>query len=374
MREVRFRLYFDNEPATKDQLDQVEDISVEQQMDATWQARVTVPSYTDEKGRWTGADPRFAAPFGRIRVELNPGDGKFVPLIDGPVVGDNQDMSSQPGVSRRIVSVQDDSVYLNRADSVLRFENMLDHEIAAQVFRGVKQIATQEISAESAPATDSLPPVVMQRGTEMQLLRRLAARNGMVACVLPSDEPGGSIGVFKPLPTAPDGLPPLVLLGADRNLASFNARNDAQAPAEATVYSLSLTDKKITPVTVSFADVDLLGQEPAAASPALAAKRMLPPGGDAIDARARARAVASRLSFSYDVTGSVLGESYPAVLSPYRVVNVQGVEEKLTGNYLIKRVSHQLTRSVYTQTFGLIRNAQTAPAGGGLGGLLGAIL
>jgi phage protein D len=372
MREVRFRLYFDNEPATKDQLDQVEDVTVDQEMDATWQARLTLPSYTDEKGRWTGADPRFAAPFGRIRVEINPGNGKFVPLIDGPVVGDNPDLSSQPGVSRRIVSVQDDSVYLSREESVLRLEKMADHEVAAQLLGSVRQIASKDIAAESARPTDSVAPVVVQRGTPMQLLRRLAARNGMAAYVLPGAQPGASIGVFKPLPTQLDGLPPLVLLGEDRNLTSFNARNDAQAPAEVTVFSLSLTDKKITSAKVSFAEVDLLGQQPVA-SPSLAAKRMLSPGGDAIDARARARAAASRLSFAFDVTGSVLGETYPAVLSPYRVVSVQAVEEKLTGNYLIKRVSHQLTRSAYTQSFGLIRNAQTASQAGGLGGLLGGI-
>ena len=58
-----------------------------------------IPICTDDQGNWGGADASFVGAFGRIRIEVDPGDGNFVPLIDGPVVGSDQSMSSEPGQS-----------------------------------------------------------------------------------------------------------------------------------------------------------------------------------------------------------------------------------------------------------------------------------
>src|SRR6266581_3026626 len=94
-----FRVYFDGTAATKAQLDQIDTISVEQQLDMAWEARLEIPIRTTDDGRWTGADQSFASAFARIRVAIRIGDGSFVPLIDGPVVGTDLRMSSQPGQS-----------------------------------------------------------------------------------------------------------------------------------------------------------------------------------------------------------------------------------------------------------------------------------
>lgn len=364
MGEVRYRLYLDNKPASREQLDQIEEITVQQVVDRVWEARLLIPICTDDRGVWSGADAAFAATFGRVRVEIDPGGGAFVPLIDGPIVGSDQSMSSEPGQSTQTAVVQDDSVFLNRTERVFRFENKLDHEIAAQIYDDAEQIAESDVDTSTTPPADALPPTEVQRGTEMQLLRRLATRQGMHAYVLPGAEPGASVGVFKPFPTEPDGLPPLVLLGPDRNVQGFTAREDAQGPASVSAQSLSVTDKTVTRATASVRDIDLLGEEAAAAAIKVEAKRILPPGSDGtVDANAAVRAAAQKLSFAFEATGSVLGDCYQAVLTPYRVVTVKGVNEKLSGNYVIKSVSHRLTRSIYGQSFSLLRNA-TSEGGG----------
>ncbi|HEX9898503.1 MAG TPA: hypothetical protein VGC81_04725, partial [Candidatus Methylomirabilis sp.] len=86
------------------------------------------------------------------------------------------------------------------------------------------------------------------------------------------------------------------------------------------------------------------------------------------------RAVAAEMeqaAYSFEASGSVQGDCYTGVLAPYRVVTVKGVNERLSGNYVLKQVTHTLTRSRYSQAFSLLRNARSA--GGGLEDLAGTI-
>ena len=360
MGDISYRLYLDDEPASKDQLDQVEEITVQQMVDAVWEGRLIIPICTDDQGNWGGADASFVGAFGRIRIEVDPGDGNFVPLIDGPVVGSDQNMSSEPGQSTITAVVNDDSVYLNRQDKVLKFEKKLDHEIASQIYGDAEKIADTDIDSSTKPPNDGLPPSEVQRGTEMQILRRIASRQGMHAYVLPGGEPGQSVGVFKPLPSKLDGLPPLILLGPDRNVGFFTSREDSQNPASVSSQSLSVTDKTVTKAEASFRDVNILGQEAVGAELRDQAKRILPPGQDgSADAGSAVKAAADKLSYAFEAQGTVLSDCYTAALSPYRVVAVQAVGPQLSGDYVIKSVTHHLTRSAYTQSFALIRNARS---------------
>jgi hypothetical protein len=364
-------MYLDNQPATREQLDQVEDITVEQEIDMAWEARLQLPICTDENGKWEGLDTPFAATFSRLRLEIQVGDGAFVPLIDGPIVGSDSQMSSEPGQSMITVIVQDDSVYLNRHEQVNPYENQLDHEIAAALFSAVEQIAVQDIET-TQPPTDAFPPFAMQRGTQMDLLRHLAQRQGMHAYVLPGAEPGQSIGAFKTLPTQPDGLPPLILLGPDRNVATFNVTNDAQSDAMVEAYALNIADKVVTRATSQFRDLELLGDAAGFQNEGNTATRLLPPGAEgSVDVHRAVAAAMEQAALSFEASGTVLGDCYAGVLRPYNVVTVKGVNERLSGNYVIKQVTHTLTRSHYSQSFSLLRNALST--GGGLEDLAGTI-
>ncbi|MBX6320940.1 MAG: hypothetical protein IRY94_03855 [Rhodospirillaceae bacterium] len=193
----------------------------------------------------------------------------------------------------------------------------------------------------------------------MEVLRRLARRQGMHAYVLPGPEPGASIGVFRPFPTRPDGLPPLVLLGPDRNLASFTARLDSQRAGTVESRSLSITDKTVQRATAQVRDLELLGAA-AAAGTTQPTTRLTPPGRDgAVDAAQAATAALERQSYAFEASGSLLGDCYGAVLAPYRVLSVRGVNGRQSGDYVIKSVTHRLTRSAYEQSFSLLRNARS---------------
>lgn len=366
MPDIQYRVFFDNDPATREQLDSIEEITVEQEVDMAWEARITIPMCVDEDGNWQGEDEDFMRSFARVRVEIRIGEEPFVPLIDGPIVGFDSQASSEPGRSSITLLVHDDSVYLNREETVSRFENLLDHEIASQIFQQFAEIASTDI--EVTPASGSaLPPVEVQRGTAIQLLRSLAKRQGMHAYVLAGDSPGKSMGVFKSFPIETDGLPALMLLGSDRNIETFDVTNNAQSPSNVQASTLSVTDKVVTTRTSSFRDIELLGEEGEFETESEAATQLLPPNqGQSVDLDQAVAAEAEKSSYAYEATGSVLGFCYPGVLQPYLLVTVKAGNTPLSGDYLINTVTHILNRSNYSQSFSMKRNAKSATNGGGL--------
>jgi phage protein D len=298
-------------------------------------------------------------------VELDPGSGTFEPLIDGPIVGRLQTMSAQPGQSIETLIVQDDSVLLNREEKTRRFEDRAANEIAREIFGQGSHLQVGDVDSTKTPTDGSAK--TFQRETDIQHLRRLALHFGLHAYVLPGREPGRSLGYFRAFDTKPDGLPPLILVGEDRNVETFQPREDAQSPATVKAQTLSLVDKSVTKASASFGDIRLLGSEAAGSNLKVGATRILPPGADgAIDADTAVRAAAERFSYAFRVEGHVATGRYPAALRPDRVVTVKGVNSELSGDYLIRRVRHHLTRSIYAQRFVVARNARSTGGGGGL--------
>jgi hypothetical protein len=374
MPQIEYRMFFNNDPATREQLDRVEEITVEQEADMAWEARIQIPICVDESGNWRDEDEDFMRSFSRVRVEIRNGEGPFVPLIDGPIVGYDSQKSSDPGESSITLNVQDDSVYLNREERVSRFENMLDHEIARQIFGEFEQIASTDIE-DTPPPSSTLPPVVVQRGTAMQILRSLARRQGMHAYVLPGEGPGQSVGCFKPLPTETGELPPLILLGSERNIETFNVTNNAQRPSAVRASTLRITDKGVITSTSSSSDVELLGEEGAfEESESEPATQILPPyQGESVDLDQAVLAEAQNTSYALEATGNLRGQCYQGVLQPYAVVTVRAGNTRLSGDYLISKVTHTLARSNYTQSFSLKRNARSSVSGTALDNLGGSI-
>ena len=323
MPEVEYRLFFDNNAAARQQLDMIEEITVDQEVDMAWEARLQIPISVDEQGNWTREDEDFMRPFSRVRIEIKIAED-FVPLFDGPVTGFDSRMISEPGQSTLTLIALDDSFFLNRVEQVARFENKLDHEVAEQIFSDFSSlIASTEI--ENTPSTGSaLPLLVVQRGTAMQILRTLARRQGMHVYVLPGEEPGQGIGCFKPFPTEPDGLPPLILLGPDRNIDSLDISYCACKPSDATASILRITDKSIVTETSRTSDVEAMGDEAEGPGYTDTALQFLAPiQGESVDLRQAVFAAVDASGYAYNVTGSILEDTYAAVLQPYNVVTVR---------------------------------------------------
>ena len=172
---------------------------------------------------------------------------------------------------------------------------------------------------------------------------------------------GQSVRAFKEFPKKTDGLPALVLLGPDRNLVSFNATNNHSEPRDVTASSLTIKDKNIVTKTASYSDATLIGGEAANKDNRKRSTYRLPPGqNDSVDLASAVQGEVDRASFSISASGSVLPFCYNGVLSPYRAVDVVISDSPYSSTYIITRVTHNLTRSVYTQEFSAVSNS-TSP-------------
>jgi hypothetical protein len=363
-RRTEYRLFFNNEPATREQLDRIETITVEQQVDMAWEARLEIPICLDRRGRWTGADEPFMRPHTRVRVEVSVLDNQFYPLIDGPVVGIDSKMQFEPGQSNLTLVVRDDSFYLDENDEHFSYDNKSDGQVVKEIFARFSQINSMQIDEDLAEGEGSF----RSNGTAMQVLRGLAEVHGKHVYVLPGEEPGQSIGCFKAFPgindRQTDSLPPLILLGSDANIRSLNLGRDIAQPEEAYASTVQISDKRVIPTAASYRDREPLGERSALPDGVEPSRRMLRP--NPFMGRQMDRAVASRAqnsSYAFESSGSVIEGCYPGILQPYRLVSVKAGETPQSGAYVITHVTHTLTRSAYSQSFTLTRNAESETFG-----------
>jgi hypothetical protein len=361
---VEYKMWIDGESATTEQLDKIDEIVVDQAIDRAWEARVKIPVCVTTEGKWDGESDKVTTAFTRVRIEVNAGDGKFVPVIDGPVVSANSTRSAQPGKSVITIVVHDDSALLNREVKVDVQEGMNDSDLAETIFSD-NLTGTPEID-DTGPQANQTTSAAVQNLTPMQYLRDLARRHPeWHAYVLPGTTPGKSIGCFKKFPTDTDGLPEMVLLGADRNINAFNVANKAQNPTSVKAATLPLDHSSPVTSNNSFRDGTLMGDPPATASGTPEAITQLPPGqSDRVDLDEATKGAAANSAFSLEATGGIVPFCYPAVLSPYRWVLVKISDSQFSTKYLITRVTHTLTRSMYTQSFSVKGNGVTVAAGG----------
>lgn len=362
--ETRYRLYLDGTAADREQLDRVETITVEQEVDLAWEARVELPICLDRNGRWQGVDEEFMAPGSRLRIEVALANDEFVPLIDGPVVARKPRLEREPGQSMLTVTVHDDTWELNRDEESISFgEDTTILDMVAGLFDGREHIHETDIDEDLTNAPEA-PFALRGNRTAMSLLRCLAQIHGRHVYVLPGERPGQSIGCFRRFPDPDDrgsrGLPPLILNGDEANFSGFDSSQDLDRPEETRAAGIRMSDKRVVSAEASYRDRHRLGDREALSGTARPARRRLHPhhcAGMDLDQATTAQAEESGLAF--EATGRILAGCYRGVLRPYRLVEVQLGETAMSGEWAIHQVTHTLTRSSYGQSFTLQRDAMS---------------
>lgn len=365
MATIEYTVFFDNQQASQELLDKIDEVKVTQQVDQAWEARLRLPVCVNNDGRWEGEQETWMRAYNRVRIEVKIGEAAPVALIDGPVIGFEGERSTYPGKSIVTVVVHDDTAFLNRADELAFYQTGSDSDIARQIFSQARDIQGP-IDIDAVPAQPDNPSaVVAQRGTKIQILRSLAARHRRWhAYVLPGRTAGQSIRSFKKYPTRSDGLPALVLLGPNRNLSSFNATNNNSQPRDVTASTLEIKNKNIVTKSASYSDAALVGGEAADKANRKRSTYRLPPGqNDSVDLASAVQGEVDRASYSINANGSVIPFCYTSVLSPYRAVDIVISDNPYSSTYILTKVVHNLTRSVYTQEFTAISNSTSPDIG-----------
>jgi hypothetical protein len=367
MAEQRFRIWFGDRAASEEELKRVEEIEVTQEMDAFWEARLRMALCLDANGAWLNWPGETAGPFSRLRVELDSGSGRFAPLIDGPLVSIDAALDALPGRSTATMVVRDDSAFLNRDEETeAPFEHRSASDIAEELFGRFEQIRDTRIEG-----TEGAAETTTRRGTVLQFLRELAAANDRHVYVLPGDEPGASIGCFLPDPEDPAALPPLVLIGENRNLSNASVMQDPEGGEKTQAQVLRMDDQGVTTFETTAEDLGLMRNLPALPAD-LTPRRLLNPSDNTReDPSAAATAQARRNGYVYRLTSHVIPGCYAAVLTPYQKVRVDAGATPYSGDYLITKVVHRITPSIYTQELDAKTNSVTEVAGAAVAESLG---
>lgn len=356
------RMYFDNTPATREQLDLFRRIGVDQGIGMVTEAELEMELRLDDNGAWVDFEETFTAPFSRIRIEVKVGDGDFVALIDGPLVAQNMTLSASPDQSTLTLVVHDDSVLLNQLESVSVFEELTASDIAEIVFA---EAGLEPRVDGTAAAGGSLERAVVQRGTAIQLLRDLARRHGRVLRVVPGAVPGVSVGVFASLDLDGEDLPELLVTGAERNLEQISITFDGLRPFAALAGTVDAGSLEVLSAEARQSSQTSLGDEAVHTLVEPAQVLMARTRETASDLDAAVAAAADTASWAYTAHGEVDSASYSAVLQPYATVALAGAGP-MSGRYLIAQVNHTIDDQIYRQQFTLRRNARSS-IGGGLG-------
>ena len=365
---AEFKLFFDNTPATEEQLGLFRTIQVDQGIGMVTEAELEMELRLDDNGTWVDFAESFTEPFSRIRIEIKIGDGDFVPLIDGPLVSQRMTMSASPNASRLTLVVHDDSVLLNQLESVSVFEELAASDIAEILFSD----AGLQPQVDTTPAAGgSLERAIVQRGTPMQLLRELARRHGMVLRVMPGTTPGVSIGVFAAFNLDDVDLPELLVTGDKRNLDQINIDFDGLRPFAAIASTVDAGSLEVLQSEAQQSSQTTLGDEAAHIIVEPAQVLMARTRETASDLDAAVAAAADTASWAFSATGEVDSATYPAVLQPYATVSLAGAGP-MSGRYLIAQVNHMIDDQTYRQQFTLRRNARSVVGGAG-GGLPGGV-
>ena len=366
---VEIKLLFDGTPASKAQLDLFRRISVDQGIGMVTEAELELELLLDDTGRWVDLDEQFIEPFSRIRIEVKVGEEDFVPLIDGPVVGQRLSMSAEPEESTLTLVVNDDSVLLNQADGVSVFEELAASDVAEILF--AEAGLTPRVDATS-DGGGNLERAIVQRGTAAQLLRDLARINGMALRVEPGPTPGNSLGIFARIELDEEDLPELLLTGEKRNLQKIDIEFDGLRPFAAAAATVDAGSLEVLSAEASTSSQAALGDEPAHAIVTPARILMTRTRETAGDLDAAVAAAADSASWAFTAKGEVDSAAYGAVLRPYSTVGLAGAGP-MSGRYLVAQVTHVIDDNEHRQEFTLRRNARSVLGGGGAG-LPGGIL
>lgn len=354
---VSFTLLINNLPAAPDVIDAVQQLEVEDHADMADMLRLTLSiGVGDGCGNYNLLDADLFQPLTPLRVLVQIGAGLPIPLIEAYVIETSASFQNQPGQSTLNVVAMDPTVLMDLEERVEPWPNMADSDIASIIFGSYGFIPDVQPTTWRRLEIDQQ---VTQRGTDIQLLRQLAGRNGY-ECYVESDPLTGlATGHFHPprLTLPPQGVLS-VNLGEATNVNSFNVRYDMLRPT--TVETAGVDVRSGADQT---AQADRPAERELGARSALPGERprrtLLSRTGLAQtgELQPAAQALVDRSAQAILGEGELNAVAYGGVLRAKRPLLLRGAGAQFSGPYYVERVLHSFSGDSYTQRFSLRRNA-----------------
>ena len=297
-------------------------------------------------------DPRLG-PSSELSV-LAPHDGKVHCLVKGPVHRQRIHMEHGGGGSWVDVCGGDASVKMDAQAKITAWNGVKDSDVVKAIVAPYGLLPDVEATASvNAEATHTL----IQRESDLHLVRRLAHRNGMAFWV-DCDDKGLQTAHFRrpKLDSAPAAK--LVINQSSQNLTSVDIEWDVQAPTQAAARNLDLGSKQVLDGTSAESGLRPLGAQPLSAIVGSPRGILLAaPADDAGALLARARGALAEGQWFVRLTAKVTLADVGVVLRPHTVVELAGAGSRHSGKWLVRAVRHAVDARAHRMDLELVRNA-----------------
>lgn len=339
--------------------------------------RLTLALLLGADGAWTYLDDERFASWQRVVITAGLEDDSQQ-LLAGYITHLRPDFAAGLEQCRLEIWGMDASVLMDRVDKLKDWPNKKDSDIAAERFQAyglTPQVTDTDVIHDEEVST------IIQRETDIQLLKRLALRNGFECFV------DGDTGYFRP-PAVDDTPQPVlaVQFGEQTNVNRFSLEVNALAPANVAMFQVDHVNGTVLDVSAETGRQPALGANPAASylgpgmEPGLLYIGQTVTTGEP-EMTALCQGLCDQGEWFVTGEGEVAANQYGSILKPRSTVTIKGVGETHSGIYYVTHVTHKFTADGYTQTFRVKRNAlmptgaEDFSAGGGglLGGLTGGL-
>jgi phage protein D len=247
----------------------------------------------------------------------------------------------------------DGTALMDREERLRDWPNKKDSDIADAILSSYGFDTEIE---DTSIVHDAKVSTIVQRETDMQLLRRLALRNGF-ECFVEDDT-----GYFRSPRVTANPQPLLAVhFGTETTVKWFTVQVHALAEADIGMFQLHRTEKTVLSSLVGSSLEPALGSSraPDLVPPKLPTARSFV-AMDAATGVAEMDALCQSLFHrgAWFVTGEgvIAGNRYGSVLRPRRPVTIKGVGETHSGMYYVTHVTHSISIDGYSQRFLVKRN------------------
>jgi phage protein D len=356
MTEVTYLLEIGGEPASPELLSGIQMLEVEDHADLADMLRLRVSVGVDEgASSWSVLDEDLFTRLQNVRVALKVGTEAAEPLIDAYVVDVRAALSEEPGRSQLEVVAMDGTALLSLEEKVRAWPDQADSAIASAIFSELGFSPVVEDTSEVRSADDT---TTLQRGTDIQFLRRLAQRNGY-ECFVEVGSGGQTEGHFHP--PRVEEQPQAILnvnLGSATNVATFTARYDMLGATTAKATGVEVESASDQSADAQAGELKTLGS--ATTVPSDRPRKVLLADSGLVrsgELETLARSVVDRSSFAVTAEGTVSTAALGKAVRAKRPLLVRGAGRAFSGTYYVERVLHVFSGDGHEQQLRLRRNA-----------------
>lgn len=328
-------------------------VEVDQRLDgpARWTLRLPLSEVEGELP--LAEDDRFA-PGRTLRVETTTDDGPVV-LVDGPVVG--QSLHLTRGLVDAWIEVRGADVLqpLDRETKVRVWAEGTDADVVRAIL-GEWGLAGEVADTKGGFSEAGYP--LVQNGSDLRLLQRLARRNGFLLWVAYASTGVPTVHFGRP---ALDTPAVLTTAGEAPSVEVLDIDVDFERATSTLGADLSVADR----ATLSLV-ADTSGWERLAAKDLrvltgdVRSAPVVAPVDDAGAASARAEAVLAEAEWFVRVSCTTTAAAAKAVVQAPGVVRLDGIGARHSGRYLVAGCRHRLDANGHTMALELWRNAWEA--------------